>query len=258
MIATKELSLENMRTHGGRRQIREIACDIAQYMKMWSETIVLPTIKQLCRNSVGCSSRVEGSAFRIGHGRQTGYVHNDTGGRITYGVKLIEDYLSFNDHRYRSFKEITQYGYMRRRHEDAHSLVHVAVHENAHVLQAERGGLKPGSVHNRAFYRAMDDLYEALGEEALHLLFEAIWVRQRTAFKPEIKTILPRPASIQIGDYVIVQCSALDRIVARVDQVNRRTYTLTWENGLTWRDGLRERVAPELIEPINMWNQPVI
>lgn len=236
-----------IRVLGRAHLLRQLAFDIAHYMDVWSSFLAKDVLRRICLEENLGPLKDDDLTFRIGADQYTGYAYNESAGQVTYGVVRIEDYLTHNCSEYRAFREISECGYMKGKTGSAHALVHLVVHELTHVLRIKRGKTVGEPDHDPAFYEEMDNLYEALTENALQPLFEAIWVRIHSPFKPRVGTCPSDLMRLETGGYVIAEHSVNQKLIARVDRVNHQTCTLTWPHGV------QERVDKELIEPIRMW-----
>ncbi|SFR66875.1 hypothetical protein SAMN05216203_2389 [Marinobacter daqiaonensis] len=98
---------------------------------------------------------------RVGGGRATyhRYDHRDQRHLITFGVKMVaakqEARTAAN---WLSTREIVGRGYFGGEVSVLNLLAHTCIHEFAHLLQLQGGKRYHGSVHNRHFYRLLDEL----------------------------------------------------------------------------------------------------
>jgi hypothetical protein len=177
---------------------------------------------------------------------------------ISYGWKMVQDkaadharasaWLSAREIRSRSFfgGELTV----------LRVLAHTVCHEFAHLRQSVAGERSYRSVHNRAFYRLLDEIHaDGAAELVLDHLTAAVrgagldleWTAEEAARVPVPPHERPRPeglSSFQPGDRVSFEIRGR-RVVGRVRRVNLRTVTVVPEVGRA--DVRWWRVSPTLL-----------
>lgn len=147
-----------------------------------------------------------------------------------------------------SAREIVERHYFDGQVSTANLLAHTCCHEFAHLLQSARGERKRGSVHNRAFYRLLDQLHEEGRARRLRRWlvdegrYRELAIRTDSVDWP---TREPAPAT---GDFVAGELvwfwHRQTRHTGRVVRVNSRTCSVL---GIGVSSGLRFRVPPHLL-----------
>lgn len=138
--------------HSMARQLGQLMCDTT-FDSLW-----LPAGEWTGRppdNALRC---------RVGSGQAT-YHRFDPERRqhlITYGVRMIEaKQRPETAQGWLSSREILKRGYFDGQLSPLNLLAHTCCHEFAHLLQQSAGKRYRGSVHNRHFYRILDDLHRS-------------------------------------------------------------------------------------------------
>ncbi|WP_291820265.1 hypothetical protein [Marinobacter sp.] len=112
---------------------------------------------------------------RVGAGQAT-YHRFDSTRRvhlINYGARMIAaKQAAESAEGWLSTREIRQRGYFEGEVSPLNLLAHTCCHEFAHLLQQSAGQRHYGSVHNRHFYRILDQLYDSGGAEATRTWLE--------------------------------------------------------------------------------------
>ncbi|MEX0374405.1 hypothetical protein V6X71_01795 [Spiribacter sp. 388] len=211
---------------------RELAASLVD----WSVDVIDPVLMRLCDAH---APGYPGVRYRIGCGRQTCYRHQP-GGRghtITYGVGMVADHLCGNHHQWTHTREIARHRFVDGNTSPPCALAHIAIHETAHALQSHRGGRRRGSVHNAAFYKAVGDLYDALGRDRLMdgtRQLERAFVQGRASAgvtgaegKPDPRAPINPATKFCKGQQVCFATPQGQVITAHIDRVNKVTCTVT-------------------------------
>lgn len=166
---------------------------------------------------------------------------------ITYGARMIEAKQSpATASRWLSAREIRERGYFGHELSTLNLLAHTCCHEFAHLLQQVAGQRTRGSVHNRHFYRILDQLH-ATGTAArvrLHLEDQA----EQRGLPVDDTVITPCLPPLPKQNWAVGETVWFDTrsgsVVGEIQRVNRRTCTVA---GIRQWRGARYRVSPELL-----------
>lgn len=148
-----------------------------------------------------------------------------------------------------SAREIRERRYFSGELSTVNLLAHTCCHEFAHLEQAVLGERRPGSVHNQAFYRRLDQLHRD-GRAGLLRQWLLVEGERRNLSIPSEGLRLaerdpgPSPADFSVGEQVYFWHGST-RHCGRVLRRNRRTCSVIGE-GLS--HGLRFRVPPHLLK----------
>lgn len=211
------------------RSLGELMCTVTQQV-LWSPS----------QNTLVC---------RVGSGQAT-YHRFDPRSRqhqITYGARMVAAKHQPETARgWLSSREIQQRGYFDGQLSPLNLLAHTCCHEFAHLLQHNAGQRYQGSVHNRHFYRILDELHAdgraGTAKEALRdLAAEQELPLSDQGFE------LPDPTSERsnwsVGDSVSFTAGVGER-QGEVLRVNRKTCTV---RGTGFSRGTRYRVPMQLL-----------
>ena len=202
----------------------------------WSEDVINPVLMGLCDDY---APGYPGVRYRIGCGRQTCYRHRPSGRghTITYGVGMVADHLCDDHHKWTHTHEIARHRFVDGNTAAPYALAHIVVHETAHALQCHRGGRRRGSVHNASFYRAVRDLYDALGRDRLMegiRQFEQAFEQARASAgvtdaegKRDPRQPINPATKFCKGQQVCFATPQGQVITAHIDRVNKVTCTVT-------------------------------
>ena len=173
-----------------------------------------------------------GLALRVGSGQAT-YHRFDPRKKqhlITYGARMIAaKHQPATAQGWLSTREIRGRGYFGGEVTVLNLLAHTCCHEFAHLLQHSAGQRHYGSVHNRHFYEALDDLHHSGAADATrrHLSGLASDCGIELASTP---FEFPSPAAEyrrwQVGDSVVFGDGRREKR-GQVVRVNRKTCTVT-------------------------------
>ena len=188
---------------------------------------------------------------RIGSGRATyhRYQPEERTHTINLGIKMIAAKQQPADcGAWLSTREILARRYFGGEISEANLLAHTCCHEFAHLLQAARGERRYGSVHNRAFYDQLDQLYHRGHANKLRL-----WLIQEgqrhgwaVATHPVDLDTTPGPVAshhFSKGERVYFWYRDT-RHTGRITRINRQTCSVI---GIGVSQGLRFRVPPRLL-----------
>lgn len=169
--------------------------------------------------------------------------------RITYGVRMISAKQAPDTAQWwLSTREIQNRGYFAGEVSALNLLAHTCCHEFAHLLQHNAGHRHYRSVHNRHFYRILDDLHQSGQAEATRAYLMGRAEAEALALEQTLFT-LPDPhqqgRKWQKGDEITFPDGKQKRH-ARILRVNRKTCTV---QGLGVSAGRRYRVPLPLIRP---------
>ena len=147
----------------GCRAAAELLCTAA-------ETVLWPDIAHWSPRSAH-GHRLE---CRVGSGEATYYRAQGLGShRLTFGWKMV---ASKRDpllaRQWLTGREMLARGYFAGQFTLPTLLAHTCCHEFAHLVQALNGWMSRGSVHNRQFYRILDEIYAADAAERVLGLIE--------------------------------------------------------------------------------------
>ncbi|WP_375172045.1 hypothetical protein [Marinobacter sp.] len=223
--------------HSMARQLGQLMCDTT-FDSLW-----LPAGEWTGRppdNALRC---------RVGSGQAT-YHRFDPERRqhlITYGVRMIEaKQRPETAQGWLSSREILKRGYFDGQLSPLNLLAHTCCHEFAHLLQQSAGKRYRGSVHNRHFYRILDDLHRSGRAESVRQVLASRAAEQALPLSAATFT-LEDPARTrahwQVGE--VVAFEAGKRVVqGRIRRVNRKTCTI---EGTGLARGVRYRVPLQLL-----------
>lgn len=171
--------------------------------------------------------------------------------RITYGVRMISAKQAPDTAQWwLSTREIQNRGYFAGEVSALNLLAHTCCHEFAHLLQHNAGHRHYRSVHNRHFYRILDDLHQSGQAEATRQYLAEQATHEALVLEPTPLT-LPAPGqqarAWQKGDAITFMDGDQQRH-ARILRVNRKTCTV---QGLGASAGKRYRVPMGLLSHIN-------
>ena len=153
---------------------------------------------------------------------------------ITYGARMVaaKQQAETAIH-WLSSREIQQHRYFDGELSTLNLLAHTCCHEFAHLLQQVAGKRLRGSVHNRHFYRLLDDLHEQGKAEEVRDFLQGE-ARQRslalsaTPFtRPDQRTLITQ---WQVGDRVCFG-DPPHRKRGRILKVNKKTCTVACDPG---------------------------
>jgi predicted SprT family Zn-dependent metalloprotease len=166
----------------------------AQVLCNATESIVAPIMAKLAYDKSG--KTMHPISTRVGAGKSTHHKLIHQAARpfheITYGEKMVysKRYRSAAE-KWLTGREIVNKGYYKGKFTLTRVLAHTVLHEAGHALQVHIGGRQRGSVHNEAFYSALDMLHEACGAEVLE------YVERQLRDKGLLAEFLPESASVK-------------------------------------------------------------
>jgi hypothetical protein len=171
--------------------------------------------------------------------------------RITYGVRMIRAKQEPETAQWwLSTREIQNRGYFAGEISPLNLLAHTCCHEFAHLLQHNAGHRHYRSVHNRHFYRILDDLHQS-GQAETTRAYLAERAGADEIPLEQTPFTLPDPHSQahqwQVGDEITFQDRSTHRH-GRILRVNRKTCTV---QGLGVSAGRRYRVPLALLSHVN-------
>lgn len=218
------------------RLLAKLLCDTT-YQVLWQ-----PWQERIRRQRTGATL-----VCRVGSGNAT--YHRYHAGReehtITYGSRMVmAKYRADTAQGWLSSREIESRRYFEGIVSTRHLLAHTCCHEFAHLLQQLAGQRQRGSVHNRHFYRLLDDLHrDGSAHRASEFLARA--ALQEGLVLPEQTFVKVTAASVgwKAGDAVSFG-NGRARHQGIVQKVNRKTCTVTGTGSST---GLRYRVPFALL-----------
>jgi len=172
---------------------------------------------------------------RVGPGRAT-YHRFDPRRQhhlITYGARMVAA-KQHPEHAvgWLSSREIQQRRYFHGELSTLNLLAHTCCHEFAHLLQQVAGRRYRGSVHNRHFYRMLDDLHRQGGAEQVRAYLQDGARRQGLALSAAaFPPVVAAPVTLwQVGDRVSFgEPPQLKQ--GQVLKVNRKTCTVACASG---------------------------
>lgn len=222
----------------GARQLGQLMCDATRH-RLWR-----PARDWL-------QERAPGSELvcRVGSGQAT-YHRFDPARRqhlITYGVRMIAaKHQPDSAHGWLSAREILKRGYFGGELSTLNLLAHTCCHEFAHLLQYNAGQRSYGSVHNRHFYRILDQLHASGGADATRRFLAE--QSQALAIPLPATPFATADGQLQAHDWQVGEAVYFRHGTRRHDgeiiRVNRKTCTVQC-SGLS--RGLRYRVPWSLL-----------
>ncbi|MCL7942570.1 hypothetical protein [Marinobacter sp. ATCH36] len=189
---------------------------------------------------------------RVGSGQATyhRFEPREKQHQITYGKRMImAKYQPDAAISWLSGREIRQHGYFGGEVTTLNLLAHTCCHEFAHLLQHVSGQRYRGSVHNRHFYKILDELHASGGAEATrrHLAREAemagVSLPDEQMQPPDTRQLM---ANWAVGD-VVAFGAGKRQLEGRIIRVNRKTCTV---EGTGPCRGLRYRVPVVLLSAL--------
>jgi hypothetical protein len=186
---------------------------------------------------------------RVGAGQAT-YHRFDPRNRqhqITYGARMIEaKHRPETASGWLSGREIQQRGYFHGQLSPLNLLAHTCCHEFAHMLQHNAGQRFRGSVHNRHFYRILDDLHTNGHAESARDALSGMAAQCGLPLSEDefhLPDITTERGSWTVGDAVSFAAGAGQR-QGEILRVNRKTCTV---RGTGLSRGIRYRVPMQLL-----------
>ena len=214
------------------RQLGELMCSVTEQV-LWSPAL----------NPLVC---------RVGSGQAT-YHRFDYQSRqhqITYGARMIEaKHRPETASGWLSVREIQQRGYFNGQLSPLNLLAHTCCHEFAHLLQHSAGQRYRGSVHNRHFYRILDELHSVgQAEEVRCALRDQV---RNQGLELSTKAFVPVESSAELshwqpGDTVSFGTRQRE-IQGRIVRVNRKSCTV---DGTGLSKGMRYRVPAQMLRRV--------
>jgi len=198
-------------------------------------------------------SRGAGLALRVGSGQATYHRYDPRQKQhlINYGARMIAaKHQPDTAQGWLSTREIRGRGYFGGEVSVLNLLAHTCCHEFAHLLQHSAGQRHYGSVHNRHFYEALDELHRSGAANATRQYLSEEAEKAGLGLASTVFE-LPNPVQQrrqwQVGDPVCFGEGTRQK-QGKVLRVNRKTCTV---EGTHNARGLRYRV------PLSMLQQPV-
>ncbi len=199
---------------------------------------------------------------RVADGRATNHrLQGASRHVISYGWRMVQDKAASSSRAatWLSAREIAGRRFFGGELTLLNLLAHTVCHEFAHLLQVVDGERRYRSVHNRGFYRRLEQLHadgaadlvrDHLRDRAAAAGLALEWSEEPVGRAPAPRVLPTRPRArfdgLRIGQRVSFQHDG-SRISGRVKRINRRTVTVV-PDGVA--DGVRWwRVSPELLLP---------
>lgn len=209
------------------------------------------TTSDLLWRSTSENPRRSGSSLtcRVGSGHATYHRFDAKGNRhlITYGTRMIEAKQQPDTAQgWLSTREILKRGYFGGEVSPLNLLAHTCCHEYAHLLQQSAGKRFRGSVHNRHFYRILDQLHVSGRASAVRqALLDGARARDLplagTPFSPQVFS--EELTQWQVGETVAFRAGKRE-VQGRIRRVNRKTCTVEGAGNAL---GVRYRVPLQLL-----------
>ncbi|WP_417565265.1 hypothetical protein [Marinobacter sp.] len=196
-------------------------------------------------------ARSPGSSLhcRVGSGQATYHRFDprDKQHQITYGVRMIAaKHQRESASGWLSGREIQRRGYFGGELSTLNLLAHTCCHEFAHLLQHSAGQRFRGSVHNRHFYKILDELHQSGAADATRDAL-ADQARQKGLALPDacFEPVDTRQqlARWQVGDTVRFGAGQRE-LEGQIIRVNRKTCTV---DGIGHSRGVRYRVPVQML-----------
>lgn len=191
---------------------------------------------------------------RVGSGQATYHRFDPANGQhqITYGARMIQaKHQPETASGWLSAREIQQRSYFRGRLSALNLLSHTCCHEFAHLLQHDAGQRYRGSVHNRHFYRILDELHASGQAEASRRALSDLAREQGLTLADE-RFDIPEPSNNReawrVGDEVLFH-TGRHQVRGEVLRVNRKTCTIS---GIGNFKGIRYRVPVQLLKQVGV------
>ena len=191
-------------------------------------------------------------ACRVGAGQAT-YHRFDPQVRqhnITYGARMIvAKHKPETAAGWLSSREIQRHGYFDGKLSTANLLAHTCCHEFAHLLQHVAGKRHRGSVHNRHFYKILDELHTSGAAEAVRARLLEQASNEGVKLPVAAFEVAPPGEMLsrwQVGEAVMFGSGAR-RTEGVIRSINRKTCTV--DGSGRWQ-GLRYRVPPQLLHSL--------
>lgn len=195
--------------------------------------------------------KAAGLVLRVGSGQATYHRFDPRRNEhlITYGARMIAaKYEPASAQGWLSTREIRQRRYFGGEVSVLNLLAHTCCHEFAHLLQSAAGKRTHGSVHNRHFYQALDQLHQSGAAHATRTFLQQQAKAAGVAL-PDAPLDLPDPRQLlqswRVGDAVSFG-DGPRRKQGRVLRVNRKTCTV---EGTHESRGVRYRVPVSMLRP---------
>jgi hypothetical protein len=214
------------------RRLGELMCTVTEQV-LWSPS---------------CSELV----CRVGSGQATYHRFDPASGQhqITYGARMIDaKHRPETASGWLSGREIQQRGYFDGELSPLNLLAHTCCHEFAHLLQHSAGQRFRGSVHNRHFYRILDELHSS--GKAAKARYALLDQARRQGLELSARSFGPADSAPQLihwqpGDMVSFATRQRE-IQGRIVRVNRKTCTV---DGTGRSKGMRYRVPPQMLSRV--------
>ena len=173
-------------------------------------------------------------ALRVGSGKATKCSTRDrVHFTVTLGQKMVAYKHFFGTKSWTTGNEIQNRGYMGGDLSLASALAHTVYHELAHATQHLLYGREYGSVHNAAFYQALDDLHASYpASTLLAAIAPAVAAYQETRPLESVADAgYIDPAEVTAGEwYLFTPKDGRERLV-RVTKPNQKTVQFVDEQG---------------------------
>lgn len=214
------------------RRLGELMCTITEQV-LWSP----PWHELVCR---------------VGAGQATYHRFDPASGQhqITYGARMIEaKQRPETASGWLSVREIQQRGYFNGQLSPLNLLAHTCCHEFAHLLQHSAGQRYRGSVHNRHFYRILDELHSiGRAEQVRYALLDQT---RRQGLELSTRAFGPADRAAELirwqpGDMVSFGTRQRE-IQGRIVRVNRKSCTV---DGTGLAKGMRYRVPAQMLSRV--------
>ncbi|MGO1462524.1 MAG: hypothetical protein ACTHYN_08270 [Marinobacter sp.] len=170
--------------------------------------------------------------------------------QITYGLRMIQaKHQPDTASGWLSAREIHKRGYFGGELSTLNLLAHTCCHEFAHLLQHSAGQRFRGSVHNRHFYKILDEMHASGGAAAVR---KELADRAGRAAIPlpgqafELSNSGPQRTGWNVGEAVCFD-HGLRRFQGEIVRVNRKTCTV---DGTGKFRGVRYRVPMQMLRQI--------
>lgn len=219
---------------------------IGQLMCRATHQVLWPAASSWPGDRNPCASLI----CRIGRGRATYHRYDPQRQQhlITYGVQMIlAKQQADSAAAWLSAQEIRRRGYFDGALSPLNLLAHTCCHEFAHLLQCRAGLRAYRSVHNRAFYRILDQLHSAGYAQATRRFLRQ-GAEEQKLYLPD-QPFLPSQAEARTHSWQVGQTVSFgEGRQGRIIRVNRRTCTVAGSGPCR---GLRFRVPLPLLRPLD-------
>ena len=162
---------------------------------------------------------------KAGSGQATYFKPHRSGDTIVFGKKMVASKCTVFAERWLSYRELVRFDYFKGEASPLNLLAHTVCHEFAHYLQAHFKQRRRGEVHNRDFYRYLDEIHErGLADQVKQFLTKAgLRLSEVPIVEQEGIRVAPISAPVfKVGDTIHFNYKG-ERIAATVMRINRKT-----------------------------------